>query len=160
MSNLALRSPAVRASERKMTHRVLVVDDHPIVREGFKRLLDIPGLTVCGEAANGREAMDCVAVLKPDLVLMDLSMPEMGGIEATREIRRRWPATKVIVVSLHDSAQAAAQAKQAGAQAYVVKSRSATELIETVHAVLRCDSSRAAAQPASEADAARVRNQA
>jgi DNA-binding NarL/FixJ family response regulator len=140
-----------------MTHRVLVVDDHPIVREGFKRLLDIPGLSVCGEAANGREAMECVAALKPDLVLMDLSMPEMGGIEATGEIRRRWPTTKVIIVSLHDSVQAAAQAKQAGAEAYVVKSRGATEIIEAVHAVLGRDGFGAAAQSTSGAGAGRGR---
>lgn len=127
-----------------MAIRVLLVDDHPVVREGFKRLLDVPGLTVCGEASNGKEAVERVAGLRPDLVLMDLSMPEMGGIEATRETIRRCPETKVIVVSLHDSAHAAIQAKQAGAEAYVVKSRSAAELLETIHAVLGRDGLKAA----------------
>lgn len=127
-----------------MAIRVLLVDDHPVVREGFKRLLDVPGLTVCGEASNGREAVERVVGLRPDLVLMDLSMPEMGGLEATRETLRRCPETKVIVVSLHDSAHAAIQAKQAGAEAYVVKSRSAAELLETIHAVLGRDGLKAA----------------
>jgi len=119
-----------------MTHRVLLVDDHPVVREGFKRLLEQPGLSICGEASNGREAIERVAALKPDLVLMDLSMPEIGGIEATREIRRRHPATKVVVVSLHESTQASMLAREAGADAYVAKSRAATELIETIRSVL------------------------
>jgi DNA-binding NarL/FixJ family response regulator len=119
-----------------MAYRILLVDDHAVVREGFKRLLDDSTLTICGEAANGAEAIEKVLALKPDLVLMDLSMPVMGGIEATRQIRQLSPATKVIVVSLHDSQQAVQQAKSAGASAYVVKTRSAAELIEVVKAVL------------------------
>lgn len=123
----------------EMTYRVLLVDDHPVVREGFKRLLDVPGLSICGEASNGKEALQKVAAVAPDLVLMDLSMPEMGGIEATAEIRRRWPKTKIIIVSLHDSKQVAALAKQAGAEAYVVKSRSVAELFDAIHLVLGDD---------------------
>jgi DNA-binding NarL/FixJ family response regulator len=119
-----------------MTYRILLVDDHAMVREGFKRLLDLPGLSICGEASDGREALEKVDALKPDLVLMDLSMPIMGGIEATREIRRLFPAMKVIIVSLHDSVHAATQAKQAGADGYVVKSRSASELVEAISEVL------------------------
>jgi len=125
-----------RSLDSRMTHRILLVDDHAMVREGFKRLLDVPGLSICGEASDGKEALEKVAALKPDLVLMDLSMPVMGGIEATREIRRLSPAIKVVIVSLHDSVHAATQAKQAGADAYVVKSRSAGELLEAMSVVL------------------------
>lgn len=122
-----------------MAYRILLVDDHVVVREGFKRLLDSPAFTICGEAGNGKEAVERVLELRPDLVLMDLSMPVMGGAEATREIRRLSPTTKVIVVSLHDSKQAVAEAKQAGASAYLVKSRTADDLIEAVAAVLGQD---------------------
>lgn len=122
-----------------MTHRILLVDDYPVVREGLKRLLGLPGVAICGEASNGKEALERVATLKPDLVVMDLTMPEMNGIEATKEIRRRFPNTRIIVVSLHDSARATPLAKQAGADAYVQKTSSAEEFIDTVQAVLGVD---------------------
>jgi DNA-binding NarL/FixJ family response regulator len=125
-----------------MQHTVLLVDDHDIVREGVKYLLELnPALAICGEAANGREAIEKVRVLKPDLVLMDLIMPVMGGIEATVSIRRRYPKTKIVVLSLHDSPQIAKAAKAAGANAYVTKSGGAPNLLKTINAVFEQDGS-------------------
>ena len=146
-----------RSLDSRMTYRILLVDDHAMVREGFKRLLDVPGLSICGEASDGKEALEKVAALKPDLVLMDLSMPVMGGIEATREIRRLSPAVKVIIVSLHDSVHAATQAKHAGADAYVVKSRSAAELLEAISVVLGEDLSAEKASRGLQAVSGRIK---
>lgn len=120
----------------QMAFRVLLVDDHPVFRAGLKNLLTLPGLAICGEANNGKEALERVAALEPHLVLMDLSMPEMNGIEATRLIRQRSPKTRVILISLHDPTQMAALAKEAGADAYIAKTSSVEELIATVQSVL------------------------
>lgn len=123
-----------------MQHTVLLVDDHDIVRKGVRYLLKSnPTLAICGEAANGREAIEKVRVLKPDLVLMDLIMPVMGGIEATASIRRRYPKTKIVVLSLHDSPQIAKAVKAAGANAYVTKSGGAPTLLNTINAVFEQD---------------------
>jgi len=120
-----------------MRHNVLVVDDHEIVREGVKCVLaNHPALHVCGEAKNGQEAVEKAVALKPDLVLMDISMPVMGGIEATRQIRRLSPTIKIVVLSLHDSPQIAEHAKKAGANAYVNKSCSAEILFKTILAAV------------------------
>lgn len=117
---------------------VLVVDDHQLSREGLKRLVDEePSLTVCGEAENGKAAIEKVLALKPDIVLMDLTMPLLGGIDATREIRRTVPTTRIVVLSLHESELVIAQAKEAGANAYVKKSDSAEHLLATIARVLK-----------------------
>jgi len=114
---------------------VLLVDDPQLVREGIKQLLE-DNCTVCGEASNGREAIQKVLELKPDVVLMDVSMPEMNGIEATRQIRREAPTTKVILLSMHDSPQVIKLVKEAGADAYVPKAGSTEYLRETIKSVL------------------------
>ena len=116
-----------------MAHRILLVDDHAIVRSGIRNLLNAsPEFVICGEAANGKEAIEQVLVLFPDVVLMDISMPIMNGIEATRQIRRLSPATKVVIVSMHDSEQIAERAKEAGAQGYFMKSGNFQELRQTI----------------------------
>ena len=121
-----------------MRHKILLVDDHQLVREGIKRVLEHdPGLSVCGEAENGKEAVAKTLALNPDLVLMDLSMPIMGGIEATGLIRQMSPDTKILIVSLHDSAQVAEQAKKAGANAFWCKSRGSDDLIEAINTILQ-----------------------
>src|SRR5215831_9645872 len=83
--------------------RILVVDDNALLRNGVSTLLQNENWNVCGEAENGRQAIEQVLALKPDLVLMDLSMPVMGGVEATKQIRRLAPSTKIVVLSIHNS---------------------------------------------------------
>ncbi|HEX9614674.1 MAG TPA: response regulator transcription factor [Bacteroidota bacterium] len=105
------------------TLRVLLADDHAefrrVVCEFLKKL---PNVNVVGEAGNGREAVEQVARLAPDIVLMDISMPEQNGIEATRIIKQRWPATRVLIATTHDSPIYRLQAKEAKADLYVMKS--------------------------------------
>jgi DNA-binding NarL/FixJ family response regulator len=109
------------------------VDDHEVVRQGVKHIIENDtALTVCGEASNGQQAVEKVLELKPDLVLMDLTMPVMNGIQATKEIRRFAPATQVVILSLHDSPSIAALAQQAGACSYVVKTSSGDDLIRAM----------------------------
>ena len=120
-----------------MSTRILIVDDHEIVRSGLRRLVERQsGWEVCGEAVNGKEAIDKALALNPDLVLMDISMPVMNGIEATRQIRRLSPVTKIVIVSLRDDESITEEAKNAGADAYVVKACASEILLETIAAVL------------------------
>jgi two-component system, NarL family, nitrate/nitrite response regulator NarL len=118
--------------------RILIVDDHEIVRSGLRRLVERQsGWEVCGEAVNGKEAIEKALALNPDLVLMDISMPVMSGIEATRQIRELSPVTKIVIVSLHDDESIAAEAKNAGADAYVVKACPSEILLKTIETVLQ-----------------------
>ena len=96
--------------------RVLLVDDHELVRTGFRRILDgDPEIEVIGEAESGEEAIEKVYKLTPNLVLMDINMPGIGGIEATRKIRRRFPDTQVIAITIHAEAPFPDQLHDAGA---------------------------------------------
>jgi DNA-binding NarL/FixJ family response regulator len=118
-----------------MTLRILVVDDHPIVRRGLKTLLSgQPGWEVVDEAADGVEAVDKSSRLNPDLVVLDLSMPNMGGLEACRQIVKTVPQCEVLIVTQHDSPQMMREAGAAGARGYVVKSNIASELVSAVQA--------------------------
>jgi len=102
--------------------RILLVDDHEVVRTGVKSILStIKSCEVCGEAENGQEAIEKTLQLKPDLVLMDISMPKVNGLEATKLIRKMRPITKIIILSMHDSPQIANEAKLSGADAYLTK---------------------------------------
>lgn len=123
-----------------MPAKILVVDDHAIVRHGLRSVLDGDSpWEICGEAENGKDAIEKALALKPDLVLMDISMPVMNGIEATRQLRRLLPQTKIVILSLHDSEQIASQAKEAGANAYVIKSQTSAHLYDTILSVLALD---------------------
>ena len=105
-----------------MSLRILLVDDHEVVRAGLKTLLtDMNGCKVCGEATNAQEAVEKTLQLKPDLVLLDVSMPIMNGLKAARVIRQVAPTTKIVILSMHDSAQIAKEATLAGAHTYLTK---------------------------------------
>jgi DNA-binding NarL/FixJ family response regulator len=120
------------------TLRILVADDHEVVRQGMRALLEVhPGWEVCAEAANGREAIELAKQTKPDVVVMDLSMPELNGLEATREIVKALPKTEVLILTLHESEQLVRRVVESGARAYVLKSDAGRSLVEGVAALSR-----------------------
>jgi len=119
-----------------MAVRILLVDDHPIVRQGLRTLLEgRPGWEVVGEASDGVEAVEKVTSLNPDVVVLDVTMPRMNGLEACRVIRQRTSALEVLFVTQHDSPQMMREALDAGARGYVVKSNAARDLLNAVEAV-------------------------
>jgi DNA-binding NarL/FixJ family response regulator len=108
---------------------VLVADDHALVRAGIRALLErIPNLTVVAEASDGREAVELVGKQQPDIALMDIAMPNLSGLEATRQIVISWPKVRVIVLSMHASEEYVWQALRAGARGYLLKGASLAEL--------------------------------
>ena len=115
--------------------RVLIVDDQAIVRNGLRYfLLAFEDLELVGEAADGRYAVRLCAEIQPDVVLMDLMMPEMDGISATRAIRQRWPEMQVIALTSFSDEELAQEALEAGATSYVLKSISADKLADAIRA--------------------------
>jgi DNA-binding NarL/FixJ family response regulator len=116
--------------------RVLVVDDHAVIRKGIQSILGAwPEWQVSGEAANGEEAVQLTKDLKPDIVLMDISMAGMGGLEATRAIRKLCPDAKVFLLTLHDSLEWVETALHAGARGYLLKSDTEGELMRALKVV-------------------------
>jgi DNA-binding NarL/FixJ family response regulator len=121
-----------------MPLRILVADDHAVVRRGVRALLESQtDWQVCGEATTGREAVEQVKRLDPDIVLLDLSMPELNGLDAARRIQRDSPRTQVLVLTMHHSEELAHQLMQAGARGYVLKSDADRELIAAVESLQR-----------------------
>ena len=121
--------------------RVLLAEDHTIVRKGLRSLLDGEAdIEVVGEAADGREAVGKVQLLLPDVVLMDIAMPALNGLEATRQIRHRFPEVKVLILTMHANEEYIFQILRAGASGYVVKQAAPTELISAIHAACRGES--------------------
>jgi len=118
------------------TVRILIADDHEVVRRGVRTLLESqPGWVVSGEAATGREATEKVTQLKPDVVILDISMPDLNGLEATRHIVRNSPKTKVLLLTIHESERVMAEMLEAGALGYVLKSDAAESLVAAVRAL-------------------------
>jgi DNA-binding NarL/FixJ family response regulator len=119
-----------------MTIRVLLADDHALLREGLRALLAAqPGIAVVAEVGDGREALRRTEELKPDVLVMDVSMPGLNGIEAAQIIRARCPRTQVVMLSMHSSTEHVFRALRAGALGYVLKESAATEVISAVQAV-------------------------
>jgi DNA-binding NarL/FixJ family response regulator len=117
---------------------ILIADDHEVVRRGIRALLEArPDWKICGEAATGREAAEKAARLHPDLVLLDLAMPETGGLEAIQRILAARPGTKVLVVTMNDSGEMASRVFAAGASGLVLKSDAARDLVRAVQSVER-----------------------
>ena len=117
--------------------RILIVDDHPALREGLKSILSYsPHFDIVGEACDGLEAIDLVEKLLPDLVLMDLSMPRLDGISATREIKGKKPATKVLIFTVHNTDEYLTAAKTAGADGFLLKGSSSAEMIQSMKDIL------------------------
>ncbi len=112
--------------------KILLADDHALLRDGLRRSFEAAGDTVVGEASTGEEAVALAKALQPDVVLMDLSMPVMDGIEATRNIRDQVPATRVAVLTMHDDIDKTRDAIAAGASAYLSKGTSFSDVRETV----------------------------
>jgi DNA-binding NarL/FixJ family response regulator len=116
--------------------RILVADDHPLLREGIAALIaEQPDLLLAGEAANGREAIERFRAVSPDITLMDLQMPEMGGIEAIEVIRRDFPSARIIVLTTYAGDVLAQRALRAGAQAYVLKGLVRKDLLDVIRSV-------------------------
>lgn len=119
-----------------MAIRVVIVDDHSLVRQGLRRYLEMAGdIEVVGEASTGAEAIDLVDRERPDLALMDIRMPELDGLEATRQIRERYPDVAVVMLTAYDERQFVVEAVRAGARGYVLKARDAEHLTQTVRLV-------------------------
>jgi DNA-binding NarL/FixJ family response regulator len=116
--------------------RILLVDDHEMVRQGLKAVLETHGgWEVCGEATTGRQAVAQARELRPQIVVMDVSMPELGGLEATRQIRAALPRTEVLILTMHDSEQLVREVLAAGARGYLLKSDAGHALVSAVEAL-------------------------
>ena len=117
--------------------RIVLTDDHTILREGLRALLSAdPDFEIIGEAGDGREAVRCVEKLGPDLLLMDLSMPRMSGMDAISEIKRRYPETKIIALTVHKTEEYLLSTLQAGVDGYILKDATHDELVMAIHNVM------------------------
>ncbi len=117
--------------------RVLIVDDHEVVRKGVRSLLLRSGYDVCGEGVDGEDGLAKAKELKPDVIVMDVTMPRLNGLEATRQMRGILPDIQVVILSQHESAEMVRQAVSSGARAYVTKSSIAKNLLTAIEKVSR-----------------------
>ncbi len=116
--------------------RILLADDHAVVRQGFKMILDAEAdMEIVGEAGNGRQAVDLAEQLRPDVVVMDVAMPELNGIEATRRLASSVPHARVIALSMHKDSVFVREILRAGARGYLLKDSGAADLVAAIHAV-------------------------
>ena len=122
---------------REKTH-ILLADDHAVVRQGFKMILAAqPDMEIVGEAGNGREALDLAGQLQPDVIVMDVAMPELNGIEATRRVADLSPRSRVLALSMHKDSVYVREILRAGARGYLLKDSIASDLLAAVRAVAR-----------------------
>jgi DNA-binding NarL/FixJ family response regulator len=117
------------------TIRVLIADDHEVVRVGIRGLLEESDFTVCGEVSNGREAVEAAAALEPDIIIMDLAMPELNGLEAARQIRQAHPRIEILILSMHQSEKIVRDVLSAGARGYVLKADAGRDLLAALEAL-------------------------
>ena len=118
-----------------MPPRILLADDHVIVRQGFRALLEREGLEVVAEAANGHEAVRLAGELLPDVAVLDFAMPLLNGLDAAKEIRRRSPRTRTILLTVHTEDHYVLEAVQAGVHGYVVKTQAAADLVQAIREI-------------------------
>jgi DNA-binding NarL/FixJ family response regulator len=117
--------------------RIFIADDHEIVRRGLRATLDAePDFELVGEASNGRDAVSKITELKPDIVVMDVGMPELNGLEATRQIHDVSPSVRVLILTVHESDQVVREVLDAGAQGYLLKSDAGRDLVHAVRALM------------------------
>lgn len=120
--------------------RILLADDHDVVRQGLRTILRArPEWEICGEAANGKEALEAAQRLRPDVIVLDITMPIMSGLEATEEVQKLHLDTRVLIFTMHDSKSLVRALKKAGAQGYVLKSHAARDLIHAIEKLLEGD---------------------
>jgi DNA-binding NarL/FixJ family response regulator len=118
--------------------RALIVDDHDIIRKGVRTILsERKDIEICAEAADGRDAIEKARELKPDVIIMDVGMPHLGGFQAAREIKKFLPDVRIVFLSMHDGHEAIEQSKLVGAQGYVRKTRASLQLLKAFDAVLQ-----------------------
>jgi DNA-binding NarL/FixJ family response regulator len=116
--------------------RILIVDDHDVARRGIRSLLEAhPGWEICGEAKDGREAVECATKMKPDLVLLDIGMPGLNGLDAARQIHAACPDTRILILTMHDTEQVVREVLAVGARGFLLKSDSARDLVAAVEAL-------------------------
>ncbi len=121
----------------KKTH-ILLVEDHTFVREGFRKMLELePDFHIVGEAQNGRKAIEAAKLLRPDIVLMDIAMPELNGLESTRQLLKVVPGTKVLILSAHSDDAYVASASQSGAVGFVLKQDSSHEVCDAIRRIMK-----------------------
>lgn len=120
-----------------MVVRILLADDHPVVRQGLKALLeDEPNFSIVGESGSGLEAIRTCSELQPEVLILDIMMDDISGIEVARQVKESCPRTEIVVLSMHGDKKHVLEALQAGAKAYVVKKSASSELVQAVHEVI------------------------